>query len=228
MDDTPCGCVSLRSYWPVNARINFQILNIVNQDSGALGPLGMVIHQFSEPGTYDVGVHRQGRRVASTVFDVDPAGERQIEIHLAALARHGPIICEALRVAPNGFVLFHASGGDGYSATVTAGAERTIFDTARLGNGDIYATSLLEPGRYKLANTAGSATAEVRVASAGRDEEPVYVEVTETSFTPANIQVSSSQGLVFRVKQPARIVITRRHGPPSERVLQWRDPAEVG
>ncbi len=209
----------------MNARINLQILNIVNQDSGALGPLGIVIHQFSEPGAYHVAIHRQGRCVARTVFDVDPAGDRQIEIHLTAAGRQSLFLCDTPKVVPSGFVLFHASGGDGYSATVTSDSERTVFDSAKLSPGDLYATSLLEPGKYKLANAAGVARAEIEVKAAVDDVEPFYIDVTSKSFEPAKISLNSSQGLVFRVKQSARVVITRHHSPQPKQPLPWPDPA---
>jgi len=226
----------------MNTKINFQVLNIVNQDSGALGPLGMVIHQFSEPGTYHVGVHREGRTVADTAFEVDPAGPMQIDIDLAAVARRNPrqgdCECQAAhagspKVSPKGYVLFHASAGDGYSATVAAGYEKAVFDSAKLGLGDLYATSLLEPGKYSLVNAAGTAKAEIEVTLTPEDAkrlksvEPIYVDVTAKTFAPAKFRVSSSQGVVFRVKEPARLVITRqgaRAGRERKPVLQWRKP----
>ena len=102
----------------MNTKINFQVLNIVNQDSGALGPLGMIIHQFPEPGHYRVAIQRGGRTVADTAFHVDPGAGAQINIDLAAAARrnprHGDCECKTEtanppQVSPKGYVLFHAS-----------------------------------------------------------------------------------------------------------------------
>ncbi|MFN0104848.1 MAG: hypothetical protein ACKV2U_22540 [Bryobacteraceae bacterium] len=226
----------------MNTRINFQVLNIVNQDSGALGPLGMAIHQFAEPGRYHVGVHREGRTVADTEFQVDADGDTQINIDLTAVARRNPrkgdCECKGSHddvavVSPKGYVLFHASGGDGYSATVAAECERAVFDSAKLGKGDLYATSLLEPGKYTVRNAMGTAKAEIEVTLTPEDAkriktvEPQYMDVKSKTFEPAAIKLVSSQGLVFRIKDHARVVIERqgdRSGRPENPVIQWRKP----
>jgi hypothetical protein len=214
----------------MGTKINFQVLNIINQDSGALGPLGMVVHQFHEPGKYYVGVHREGRAVANTAFEVDLAGVARKVAH-----------ADARKVSPKGYVLFHASAGSGYSATVSAapvsatvaaGDERVIFDSTKLGEGDLFATSLLEPGKYSLVNAAGTAKTDIEVTFTPEDAkrlksvEPLHVDVASTAFALATIRVISSQGLVFRVKDQARVVITRQGGTRRERkpVLQWRKP----
>jgi hypothetical protein len=202
----------------------------------------MVVHQFTEPGRYHVGVHRGGRTVADAEFEVDPSGPMQINIDLGDIARRNPrqgdcecktAHSEPPKVSPTGYVLFHASTGDGYSATVAAGNEKVVFDSTKLGKGDLYATSILEPGKYTINNAAGTAKGEIVVTLNAEDIkalkglDPVYVETSGRAFSPAKFRVASSQGVVFRVKDQARIVITRqgnRAARERKSVLQWRKP----
>jgi hypothetical protein len=124
-------------------------------------------------------------------------------------------------VSPQGFVQFHVSHGEGrLSAQVRKEqTDKILFDTTLLGTGDLFAVSLLAPAKFTLANTAGTATGSVtvtfskEVARKIKATTPVFADVSKSAFTPKDLQVSSGQGLVFRVQDAARIVVTQQTDP---------------
>lgn len=231
----------------MTANLNRQLLNTTSFDSGALGMLAMVVHQFSTPTRYHAAVMRGGHTVAEVPFTVDEKSEAmQFDIDLAqaeADAGGKPHDCRchdemqpAAVVSPKGYVLFHASSGTGYSVVVSNESDKTRFDSTQLGKGDLFALSLLEPAVYSLANTVTGAAGEIEVtftAEAARrihELETRYVNVTAKTFDPRRIEVSSTQGLVFRVDAPARIVIAKKDSggygkEPRKPMNRWRNPA---
>ena len=124
-------------------------------------------------------------------------------------------------VAPGGYVQFHVSHGEGkLSAQVRKErTDKVLFDTTLLGPGDLFAVSLLAPATFTLANTAGTATGTVtvtfskEVAARIKQTTPVFADVSKAAFTPKDLQVSSGQGLVFRVQDAARVVVTQQTDP---------------
>jgi hypothetical protein len=127
-------------------------------------------------------------------------------------------------VAPQGYVQFHVSHGEGkLSAQVRKEqTDKVLFDSTLLGTGDIFAVSLLAPAKFTLANTAGTATGTVtvtfskEVARKIKQTTPVFCDVSKSAFTPKDLQVSSGQGLVFRVQDAARVVVTQQTDPASQ------------
>lgn len=230
----------------MTAKLNHQLLNTTSFDSGALGMLAMVVHQFSSPARYHAAVMRSGHAVAEVPFTVDEKSEAmQLDIDLAQAERDTggkPHDCRchdetqpAAVVSPKGCVLFHASSGTGYSVVVSNESDKTRFDSTQLGKGDLFALSLLEPAVYSLANTVSDAAGEIDVtfnaeaAKRIRELETRYVNVTAKKFDPDRIEVSSTQGLVFRLEAPARIVIAKKGGGYGEErgkpVIRWRHAA---
>jgi hypothetical protein len=134
-------------------------------------------------------------------------------------------------VSPQGFVQFHVSHGEGrLSAQVRKEqTDKILFDTTLLGPGDLFAVSLLAPAKFTLANTAGTATGTVtvtfskEVARKIKATTPVFADVSKSAFTPKDLQVSSGQGLVFRVQDAARIVVTQQTDP-TPHVLETGKP----
>jgi len=134
-------------------------------------------------------------------------------------------------VSPQGFVQFHVSHGEGrLSAQVRKEqTDKILFDTTLLGTGDLFAVSLLAPAKFTLANTAGTATGSVtvtfskEVARKIKQTTPVFADVSKSAFTPKDLQVSSGQGLVFRVQDAARIVVTQQTDP-APHVLETGKP----
>lgn len=226
----------------MNARLNLPLLNTTSFDSGSLGLAAMVIHQFPEEGHYVASVSLAGAVVAEQAFLVEVNSPSfQLDIDLAQRTKSSSghdsgCACSQLgesapSVSPKGFVLFHVTRGSGYSVTVAKIGEKPVFDSTKLGSGDLFAVSLLEPAQYSVTNSLGTARAAITVefnadlAKRLKSLQPVYVEVTPTTFEPSQIRLASSQGLVFRVKEKARIVIEKaKSGPkvPSKPTIKWR------
>ena len=231
---------------PMTAKINRQLLNTTNFDSGALGALDMVVHQFSSPGRHHATVMRAGRAVAEVPFSIDEKSEAmQLDIDLARAERDADgktsdCSCKdekqpAAVVSPKGLVLFHVSSGTGYSVVVSNETDKTTFDSTKLGKGDLFALSLLEPAVYSLANTVSNAAGEIHVtfdaetAKRIHQLETVHVNVTAKQFDPDRIEVASTQGLVFHLETATRIVIAKKGGDGEkdrgQPVIRWKKPA---
>jgi hypothetical protein len=227
----------------MQARLNTQLFNTSTFDSGALGMMAMVIHPFGTVGRYRALVLLKGRPVAEVPFDVDKKSLlMQHNIDLAQAAHQGqqrPEACackgeapqSVATVSPNGFVLFHASSGQGYSVVVTNADGKPVFDSTRLNDGDLFAVTLLEPTRYTLRNTAGSAAGEIEVgfnadiAKRIKELDTRYVDAHEKAFDTDRIELASTQGLVFRIKGASRIVIEKqapRQAEPRKPAVRWQ------
>jgi hypothetical protein len=224
----------------MRATVNRQMFTTRLFDSGSLGVLGTVIHQFAEAGRHEV-VIRRGDVVAGTfAFTVDESSPNlQLDIDLATVGRaataatagHGDCACQdtphaaasgALpAVSPKGYVLFYVSQGDGGFSVVVGrdGSERAVFDSTALGAGDLFAIALLAPTEFVMRNTSGQATGRITVSAAGLSGarlaamDAVYVETSRYAFAPDRLEVSSGQGVVFRVTDAARIVIEQTGDP---------------
>jgi hypothetical protein len=225
-----------------SVRFNHRLLTTSTFDSGALGVLAYVVHQFP-PGRYHAIVQRDGQNAGSTRFRVDDASASlQLTIDLASVAtplRASAAACacqasaavEVPTLSPKGYVLFHVSGGaGGYSvvAREESGAAPG-FDSTTLSEGDLFAVSLLEPATYSMANQAGNAAGEIQVTPVPEGTNPrtlpaQYVDVTSDSFDPATVSVHSAQGLVFRIKGPARVVINKQPGEELRAVAREGKP----
>jgi hypothetical protein len=227
----------------MQARLNRQLLQTTNIDSSALGMLAYVVHQFSSPGRYNVAVVRGGRTVAEVPFTVDEASEvMQLDVDLAAAERSAdarPQDCEckdgslmARVVSPKGYVLFYVSAGRGYSAVVTGARENVVFDTTKLGAGDVFAFSLLEPAVYELRNVTTGATAHIDVTLADesatrlRELPAVHIDPGQGKFDGERIPVTSTQGVVFRLDAPAHLVVrkTEKRQKPRAQPVRWENP----
>jgi len=225
----------------MNAQVNSRLLGTTRFDSGALGLLAMVLHPFRAPGTYRAAISQKGHAAATVSFVVDEKSEQmQLDIDLAqtiqtAKARPGDCACAPEKLAPavvspKGYVLFHASSGDGYSVAVSDQGGKVVFDSTKLGDGDLFALSLMEPAVYSMANTLGSGGGEIHVSLPTQNVkikalETRYVDVTQKGFEPARVEITSTQGLVFRVKSPARIVIEKKSAAQEEGgkpAVRWR------
>lgn len=218
----------------MNAKVNIQLVKTSTFDSGALGMLAMVLHQFSSIGHYRVLILNQGKAVKYINFEVDGKSEViQLDIDLAQSAPKGKarLVVNpsgkseeqiAQVVSPKGYVLFHASAGFGYSAIVSDSVGRVFFDSTKLGDGDLFALSLLEPGNYSMTNTIGSVAGEIivnlppKISEKMKTLETQYIDVSEKKLDPPRIELISSQGLVFRIKSKARILIAKKSLPHAE------------
>jgi hypothetical protein len=205
-------------------RLNHRLFTTSTFDSGALGVLASVVHQFQE-GRYIVDVNRDQKNVGSTNFLVESSSANmQLIIDLTAVSvpvgTSTPV--EIPTVSPKGYVMFYVSGGvGGYSVVAREeSGSAPVFDSTTLSAGDLFAVSLIEPATYWMVNQAGNATGEIQVTTISGETNPLnlptqYVDVNNTSFDPAKVTVHSAQGLVFRIKGPARVVINKQPGTES-------------
>lgn len=231
----------------MKAKVNIQLFKTTTFDSGALGMLGMVLHQFRSAGNYRAAIMEDGRPVTDVDFEVNEKSEvMQLDIDLAQAVRNAKTRPEDCRckshmqgtmvVSTKGYVLFHASLGDGYSVTVSKAGEKVVFDSTKLGIDDLFAVSLLEPATYSMRNTIGSAAGEIivsltpKMAKQIKNLETRYIDVNEKKFSPERIELTSSQGLVFRIRDTARILIEKKSPPLAERpkpIIRWQKPQTV-
>jgi hypothetical protein len=124
-------------------------------------------------------------------------------------------------VSSKGYVQFFVSQGEGgLSASVArADGNKVLFDTTALGAGDLFALSLIAPAAFSMANKLGTARGKItvtfsrEVARRLKATAPVFVDASKGAFAPNDIAVSSGQGIVFRVTDAARIVVTQETDP---------------
>jgi hypothetical protein len=217
----------------MKTKVNLKLLKTTSFDSGALGLLAMIVRQFPENGNYRAVILRQGKIAAEVGFEVNARSEAdQLNIDLAACeqkakaredecAKQGAMQAVGV-VSPKGYVLFHASSGEGYEIIVSREGGKESFNSSKLERGDIFAVTLLEPGIYEMKNSIGNASGQIVVNLPSNEDirrnrlETLYIEASRKGFEPRQIELASSQGLVFRVNEPARIVIEKR-GEEAER-----------
>ena len=217
----------------------------IGLDSGSLTMLGSVVHSFGEPGEYRGSLHGAGKQAVFyvTVDRESPIG--QVNIDLAALANPAPLAQECcdepekrnrFSVNPKGYAVFQVSQGSGgfyvHIRRAMENPKERVYDSRRLGEGDIFTAVLLRPGTYSVANTLGNAKGEIVVSypEAGkrgyRPPAPVRVQVTKESFDPRSIRLGPAQGLLFDCRAEARILIELRK--PDDGPGEPRSPRERG
>jgi len=211
----------------MKAKVNRRLLNTTTFDSGSLGMMAMVIHQFQSPGFYRGVIMKQGRAITDLEFSVDEKStEMQLNIDMARAIRNAKAHPEDSHcgsekevpsiVSQNGYVLFYASSGSGYSVIVTSVDGKEKFDSTKLTSGDLFSISLLEPTKYSMVNTMGQGEGEIVVsltpnmAKKVKNLETSYINVSPKGFDPDCMELTSSQGLVFRLTDSARVIIEKK------------------
>ncbi len=201
-------------------------------DSGALTMLGSIVHRFNEPGEYRGISLRQN--VFEAVFYLTVERDRavnQVNIDLATLHQtpssdccacgknHGSPSRGHFVLGEQGYAVFHVSAGPGgYAVRVGHAAkepERKEFDSAELKNGDLFAATILRPGRYSVKNLVqgGAAPGEIHVTyppigtTPHRAAAPVRIECTETGFSPSSVEITATQGCIVVPQIPSRVKI---------------------
>ena len=155
--------------------INTTLFTQIGLDSGALTQLGSVVHQVPEPGEYRGVVLVDEQQVADFAFVVAKQGRPQLDVDVAALAGPADDDCgcgpraDDGPLAPGGHLLLHVgSGRAAYAVVVSAvtanGRSQVVLDTRELATGDLFAATVLRPGRYRVANTVTGAEAKLDVA----------------------------------------------------------------
>lgn len=228
----------------MKAVLNRALFEKLGADSGAFGVLESVVHQFTKPGAYRVTVFLHDRSVATTDLRVDAAAtEAALYVDLSTLQRglaDDACACEGKEqhknvIKPEGYVVFHTSkGNSGYAVVVERETNRERaheFDSRRLERGDIYALSLLRPGTYTVRNTLEGGSGQIILGNPPKDKSPVGLDpiyVDSGRKVPDKLDLLPTQGLVFRITEPSRIVIALRDEAKPEQQdrprAHWQHP----
>lgn len=206
----------------------------IGLDSGALGRLGAVIHRFDEPGRYVGLAISNGRPAGEYSIVVSDDGPPSADVDLTradsagrSTSSGGGCGCGCcgdggtkhddappdVEVAPGGYVTFHVGSGNRKWSTVVHRAGGDVeFDSTRLGKGDLFAGTVMRPGTYSVRNGDGKESTKLTVGyvrpgkEAFRPGEPVHVHMTGKA-SRASHRVAPTQGLVFEITEPTRVVI---------------------
>ncbi len=235
------------------AFINYPVFTQTTLDSGALTMLGVVIHNFPEPGEYRGTASRGERDVADFYLRVDKESDvMQVDIDLATLDRPATELCECKSglhererhfvVNPKGYAVFYVSRGTGgYAVRVGRVEERSqtvVFDSREMKGGDLFAATLIRPGTYSVTNLSTGAKGEIVVSyppQVGKERyrppEPVEIECAGRELRPEKIKIQPAQGQIYRCQAPSRIrieLVKPDDGPRQPRqpvkVAGWRKP----
>jgi hypothetical protein len=194
----------------------------VNYDSGALTQLGSVVHGFAEAGDYGGLVLMGDQTVGTFTLQVNEnTTAQQTNIDLAAVGgeKTQTGCCNApspvYSVHPSGYAVFHvSSGAGGYSVTLTKAGKPHAFDSRLLQAGDIFSAVMLRPGTYKARTHDAAASLNISVSYPAGDRKiaykpsaPARVVYAGGRFTPSEVTLKPAQGLVFEMKQEARVRI---------------------
>jgi hypothetical protein len=202
--------------------INRFIFSQVNLDSGSLTVLASIVHRFSEQGLYYCKIKRSEKEVGSFQILVgdEPTFPTSVKIDLKLMSTEFPEplgneACNCLNISVGGYAVFFVSSGiGGYTLDITMPEVKgkTVFDSRKLSDEDMFVATLLRPGAYKITNVLNKAQAELRVTypeigKTKRNVEPVKLHCGEKEISPANASVNPGQGAVFSFKVPSRIKI---------------------
>lgn len=206
-------------------------------DSGALRPLAAVVRQFRQPGGY-IGTILRGEQPVGT-FYLEVAleeGPVQVDVNLSATAAgqtgnrpgvQGDCGCGKdvhagastgahLRLRAEGYALFHVTQGAGYAVHVgpAQAGEAGVWDSRELQEGDLFAVTLLRPGRYRATETSSGGEAAIRVAyprpgeRRGKKDEATTVEAGgRQGIRPKRLELEAADAHAYRIAGPSRIRI---------------------
>jgi len=214
--------------------INRALLEQRTFDSATPAGTAVIVHRIERLGEYDLNIAREDDVVERMRLNVGeaPGPERDqarpaetasaalrpgsaVSLDLASVVLNPPEE-RVLAVPAGGYVAFTAPAGavrQRVTVTPAGGEGGEEFDSRRLGPGDIFAVTLIRPGRYTVANAASDARAEVQVtypqvgSSPYRPPDPATVECGADGFSETSITLAPAQGLVFRIDTEARIQI---------------------
>lgn len=212
--------------------INRALLEQQTFDSATPVGTAVIAHRMERAGEYDLHIARADDVVERMRLNVGeaPTPERgmiqpaetpsaplrpgsAVSLDLASAVLRPPAE-RTLAVPAGGYLAFTAPAGairQRVSVTSAGGGEE--FDSRRLGQGDIFAVTLMRPGRYSVVNALGGARAEARVtypevgSSPYRPPDPATVECRADGFSDASVTLAPAQGLVFHLETDARIQI---------------------
>lgn len=221
--------------------VNRHALTDTTHESAGLGVLGAIVHPVEDAERLVGSVFREDRLVGEfEVVTEEESRSLQAELDLSRFGlgpsrpgsrssaptkpsgccgeepgKEGAPDVPRLRLSPRGYLVFHVSwGAPGYRVTLAAPGEEEpspVFDSRSLGRGDLFALTLIRPGRYDVEDVVSEARGTIRVTYPEPGEArraaqgPVRVAVRKGDLSPAEIRVSPAQGVVFVPEAEASI-----------------------
>jgi hypothetical protein len=209
----------------MNTVINQHLFRHRETSSAALNRLCTVIHKLAEEGVFEGRVVQGKRLLGIFRLAYDRQQEpQQVNIDLSAFdalfRANAPKLpdTDKFTVGGAGYIVFHASGHhDDLYVTLTRVQEKKaapVFDSRKLGKGDIVAFRPWHPGTYAIKNELGSQTASLTVMNAEnvkyRDPtklEPVRVTLSDKGFDREPIEQGPLQALVVSIETRAALTL---------------------
>ncbi|MTH15798.1 hypothetical protein [Flavobacterium sp. LC2016-01] len=184
--------------------------------------LGSIIHPVQEEGTYSGELYIAGqlfRRILITC--TNDASDTQLNIdftehHAASRSKDNGI--PEYRLKTEGYIVLYTSmelaDFNFKLHQKVQEKSKSVFYSKALGPGDIYAVSLLEPGTYAAQNTAAKSKMKIVVKLPDTKKsmplptpEPVTIKVSANGFSEKEINIISTQGIVFALETKTDVLI---------------------
>lgn len=238
----------------MKTKINRHIFTQTRFQSNALSQLGFVVHQYKESGRYQADVSRDGKLIYSFQIDVCTQHKKpQFSADLSALdnairggngqSMDNKCCCEphdtVFELLEGGFGLFYVGAGSGGYSVCTYPIDQkphAVFDSAVLGEGDLFGLTLLRPGQYVLLeqNKNIKVAIEVEEVKPGKTRyappDPVHVDSQQLQKTKV-IKLRAAQGLIYKASGGESILIEllKPNDDDSEdqstKVAHWNKPS---
>jgi hypothetical protein len=181
----------------------------------SLTTLTTLIHRFQAPDSYELFIRRDGSLIHRAPVQVADGGVFQINIDMAGS------FDERYTIAPTGALGFYVSSGEArYSVTIDriVGKERKVVldSSAGVPAGDLFAVTLVRPGRYRVTDAAnkidGVISVEMPAAPAPtlrkdaaaakprerfRSDVPTSVQIGRGEIKPKEVRILAGQTVVF-------------------------------
>jgi hypothetical protein len=217
-------------------------------DSGSLASMSSIIHKLAAKGEYRGIVYRGTLNVGTFIISVCDCAEppspgeilpKQTGIDLVTLDTSagrtsrggGP----SLSLRTGGFLVLSVSTGYAEYAVELFRRElktepKKVFDSRKLGTGDLFITHIIRPGTYEIRNCSEKTNASLTVEYPGPGQitgriPPVVVECKEHAMNPAILTIQPRQALMFSCVQDSRITIELKQA--DDRPRPARTPVTV-
>lgn len=205
-----------------NVTLNRALFQSKTFDSASLGVLAAIHHRFATPGDYDVLVSSVGKVTHRTHVHVakeDAPG--QVALDLAALGR-GEAGCscgdaqQGTRVLAGGTVCFYAGMGTrAFTIAVNGRDEKgahAVLDTGKeLAAGDVFSTTLVRPGLYRVGLRHAKSTLDLLVEmpdpkkKAEPQQDAQVVRVGKEGFDTNKASMQVGQTIFFVLEHPCSV-----------------------
>lgn len=221
---------------PVQKRqvlLNRAVFNRRALQVNALPVLTTLIHRFPDAGSYELFVFRDGSLIHRAPVQVVDGGVFQININLAGA------MDERFVIAPGGALGFFAGSGlAAYSVRVdrVSGKERvTVLDSTNgVPAGDLFAVTLVRPGRYRVTDAANKIDGVVVVdmpptpkfvrqpgvaatppRQRYRTDQPTAVTIAPGEMKPKEVRILAGQTVVFQCTVASSLRVEPLESPPA-------------